>query len=505
MGIIQRQPATAADKTYDIIIIGGGVYGVMLSFEASRRGLKSLLLEKDDFGGATTFNFLRILHGGFRYLQTFDFPRFRESVAERRWFMKTFPDLVKPLPCLMPLYGNGLRRTSILRIATWINNALSYKRNQDVPPEKHLPAGKIMDVEQTQRLFPSVDTHELQGAVVWYDAAVLSSERLVMEILRWACGHGATALNYVEAIKLLKNDNKVFGIEATDLESGQTYTYRSEVVVNTTGPWCRNVASCFDKDESSLFRSSLAWNVLFDRDAISSHALAVTPRKPKGRTYFLLPWKGKLLAGTGHAPWSQGIDNPIPSPEMIQDFLSDLNMAVPSLGLKQKEIFYVFAGLLPAAKPGTTDLADREVILKHADHDGPKGFYSISGVKFTTARLVAEKALKQIFPQKKAKKNIWDEKPSASKNADDRHGILNFEWHNRGLSHQEEQEWRKGIRLIAEEESVRHLDDLVFRRTSLWDNPKRVLETGPLICELLHLDKSEWNEEIERLKRKLHR
>ena len=96
MTTIIREPASAAKINYDLIIIGGGIYGVLTAYEASKRGLKSLLLERADFGGETTFNCLRTLHGGFRYLQKMDLYRFYESVAERSWFLQNFPDLLAP-------------------------------------------------------------------------------------------------------------------------------------------------------------------------------------------------------------------------------------------------------------------------------------------------------------------------------------------------------------------------------------------------------------------------
>ena len=108
-------------EVFDLIIVGGGVYGIMLALESARRGLKALLLERGDFGGATSRNSLRIVHGGLRYLQTFDLLRFREHVSERRWFMRHFPDLVEPLACLMPLYGKGIYRTSVFRAASALN------------------------------------------------------------------------------------------------------------------------------------------------------------------------------------------------------------------------------------------------------------------------------------------------------------------------------------------------------------------------------------------------
>ncbi|MGL6138581.1 MAG: FAD-dependent oxidoreductase, partial [Planktothrix sp.] len=175
---INRNLATATQSSYDVIIIGGGIYGVMLSLEASRRNLRSLLIEKGDFGGATSYNSLRIVHGGFRYLQNLDLERFYESVGERKWFLKTFPELVKPLSCLMPLYNKGIRRPPILYTALKLNDALSINRNQGIRPDRHLPPGKVIKSEQVKTHFPTVDTQGLTGGAIWHDACMPDSQRL---------------------------------------------------------------------------------------------------------------------------------------------------------------------------------------------------------------------------------------------------------------------------------------------------------------------------------------
>ena len=504
MAIIAREPAAAAKRNYDLIILGGGIYGAMLSLEASRRGLRSLLIERDDFGEATSFNSLRIIHGGFRYLQSLDLHRFRESVRERRWFLRTFPDLVRPLPCLMPLYGNGVRRPLLLRIALRANDFLSRGRNQGVPPNQHLPPGRVIDAFRTREIFPLVDMAGLQGGAVWYDAYMPDSQRLLIEILRWACVNGATALNYVKGHQLLKTTkNHVAGIMAVDQESGATYEYQAKFVVNAAGPWCRNLAASFDRDEPRLFKASIAWNVLLDKEPLSQYALAVGSRKPGGQIYFLVPWRGKLLAGTGHAPWPGSLERPLPSTDQIQEFLNDLNLAVPEIKASQDDIFHVFAGLLPATKVGSASLAVREVILDHARSGGPYGLYSISGVKYTTARLVAEKTLNKIFPEKKiANCNIKYPNRlrifNPSEDAQYKPGIFDYNWRPTPR----DSKWLDVLRSLIAQESVQHLDDLVFRRTTLWDNPARALDVAPQICFLFNWNDSRCREEMERLRKR---
>ena len=126
--MIRRDPDAAVSREHDLIVVGGGIYGACLAVEPARRGLRPLLLERGDFCAATTWNSLRILNGGFRYLTKRDLPRFRESGSECRWFSRTFPDLVRPIECLMPLYGEGLKRPVFLASALWLNDRLSSER-----------------------------------------------------------------------------------------------------------------------------------------------------------------------------------------------------------------------------------------------------------------------------------------------------------------------------------------------------------------------------------------
>jgi glycerol-3-phosphate dehydrogenase len=394
---IRRDPETAAAAPYDLIVIGGGIQGVSILLEAARRGLKALLLERADYGGATTWANLRIIHGGLRYLQSLDIPRLRQSVGERHWFLSHFPDLVRPLACLMPLYDYGLRRPGVFRVALALNEVLSRRTGAGAA---RLPLGHVLDAAETARLFPRVDRVGLHGGALWYDAVMLSPERVVMEMLHWACARGGRALNYVMAERLLLDGAKVCGVEAYDRVNRQTLPFAGARVVNATGPWSRALAARLDRDLPDLFRPSLGFNLLLERAPIAEVAVAVAPKAPGARTYFVLPWKGRILAGTYHATLEPRQTKPIPSEAQVAQFLGDLNAAVPGLGLAPEAVVRVYAGLLPARRCGSPEAATRDVVHDHGAARGPQGLYSVSGVKFTTARLLAEKTLRRVFPDR---------------------------------------------------------------------------------------------------------
>jgi glycerol-3-phosphate dehydrogenase len=487
--VIRRDTATAEKTPFDLIIVGAGIHGVMLALEAGLRGKRSLLLEKDDFNGATSWNHLRTIHGGLRYLQSLDLPRYFESVAERRWFLANFPALVEALPCLMPLYGRGLKRASIMRAALLLNDVLSLGRNRGVVPSRHLCRGRIVGRRFTREAFPAVERRGLQGSALWFDGAAPEHQRLVMELLRWACALGGTALNYVQAEGLLQHNAQARGVRTRDVLTDTIHEFRAPVVVNAAGPWCRELAQKFDRDHPALFLSRLLlFNILFKRKALSEFALALVPPQRPGHTYFVHNWKGRMLAGTGEALLDENA-SPLPQPGHIATFLAEMNDAVPELSLQEKDIERVYPGILPT-KPGGSQ-ASREVIVNHGDHDGPSGLYSVSGAKYTTARYVADRTLRRIFPRSTRQKS-----PVPPAEANSRRGCFPFDWDpatagTAALS---------GIASLVEEEAVVHLDDLLLRRCGLGENRRRALELLPLLRPLIPWSDLRWQQECERLK-----
>lgn len=464
--MIVRDPRGAAREVWDLVVVGGGAYGACLALEAARRGLRPVLVERRDFGGATSWNSLRIVHGGLRYLQSLDLPRFRESVLARRWWLREMPDLVEPLPCLMPLYGEGLHRPAVLAAALAANDLLSRHRNRGLRPDRALPRGRILGPEETAARFPAVDRRGLEGAALWYDGAVPDSQRLVMEVLRWAVVAGATPLNYVEARRLLVAGGRVAGVEAVDVETGEELALRAPRVVNCAGPWCREVAASFDRDVPRLFHRSLAVNVLLDREPPAAEALAVRAREPGGQTFFLHPWKGRILAGTYHVPSSGPRRDTFGESALRERFVADLRRALPALELGSEAVLRVFWGYLPARRPGSATLSVREVIVDHAGHGGPRGLWSVSGVKLTTGRWVAEKTLRRVLagegrplpPPGPVPRPAAAAPPSALELA--------------AMLEHEPAAALEAVHRVVEEEAVVHPDDLLLRRTDWGIDPR---------------------------------
>jgi glycerol-3-phosphate dehydrogenase len=239
-----------------------------------------------------------------------------------------------------------------------------------------------------------------------------------------------------------------------------------------------------------------AWNVLYDRPAISACGLAVAPPVPGGHTYFAVPWNGRLLVGTGQSPWPRSSSAVSISAPQVLAFTRDINRALPGMDLQPDEVLDVFPGLQSAKREGGREFSKRNVFVDHASHQGPQGLFSIAGIKFTTSRRVAEQALNRIFPARRHTLRPGETgfyAPPGDIAAPEM--LFPYDWHPR----LENPAWLDPLRQNLASEAVRHLEDLMVRRTNLGDNPPRALELAPAAASLFDGGAPERRLEIERL------
>ena len=386
-------PSHTDPETHGLIVVGGGIQGLTLALEAARRGLRPVLLERGRLGAETTAAWYRILHGGFRYLQGLDLVRTRESAAERRRFLGFAPDLVRPHPFLLPLYGEGLKRPSALRAAFALERLVTPDRNRGLPAGSRIAPGRVLSPAAARQVYPAIRTDGLQGAALWEDAVALDDGALLARLRDAAAAAGATLVEGAEAARLLTDGDHVAGVAAAD-----GWTWRAPVVANAAGPWSAEVADRFGAPAPELFRPALAFNLLIDRPPLSAAGIGVAaPRDGTGRnapTLFLMPMDGRTFAGTWYAP-RDALDT-TPTGAEIDAFLAELARAAPALGATRAHVVRVFAGLQPATRAGGTDIADRPVVVDHGAAGGPRGLWSLSGVKYTTAWRVSSGVLDRI-------------------------------------------------------------------------------------------------------------
>lgn len=386
---MQRDLTRLTTQTFDLVVIGGGIYGACVAWDAVLRGCSVALLEQGDFGEATSANSQKIVHGGFRYLQHADWRRMRESIRERRTLLRVAPHLVQPLPILLPTYRWGLERRGLLRMALVLYDLIAWDRNRGLQePGRRIPRSRILSREACLRLAPGLDPKGLTGGAVWHDGQIRNTERLTLAVIRSAVSRGARVANYLRVTGLSQDGRRVTGVTATDRLTGRALEVRGRVVVNTTGPWV-----------DRLVGGGTAWRVPLTK-TISLVTRAITQGQAvsvahAGRRFFLTPWRGWDIVGSAHLPFEGDPSDCRVSREEIDQLLADINAAYPGARLSPDDVRFVLVGLLPreTASSSPERLARRYQLRDHARTDGREGLLSIVGLKYTTARDVAERAV----------------------------------------------------------------------------------------------------------------
>lgn len=406
---MKRNLEILANQKFDILVIGGGIHGAITTWDAALRGLSVALVERGDFGSKTSQNSLKIIHGGLRYLQDGNPSRIRTMARERATWMKIAPHLVHPLTCLTPTRHKLSRNRLTLDVALRVNDLLSFNRNWLDDPEKHLPNGKIISQQELAHFLPGYDVSSSTGAAVWHDAQIYNTERLLFEFILSAVNAGAEVANYMEAINFLRHGNRITGAQVRDTQSGKVFDIESRVVINCAGAWIdsllEKVSLCSD------YATSVAMNVIVK--PVWSDVAAGLPSQPvdgrRPQILFFVPWRNKTIIGTWHIPWNEAADTFILKDAIVQDFLDEINSTHAQLNLSMEDVQHVTWGFLPVNKKDahkkTVKLTRDGVVIDHEKRDGISALISVLGVKYTTAREVAEKAIDLVLDQLNVKTN----------------------------------------------------------------------------------------------------
>lgn len=380
-------------RRFDVLVVGGGIHGLMAAWDAATRGLDVALVERRDFAAGASFHHHRTLHGGLRYLQTGDLSRLRESVRERRTWARIAPQFIAPQQFAVIAGGPGGKPEGLLRAGFAADALLGWDRNHAVPEFLQLPAGRVVDSTERRGL----DTGDLlpPGALgLWYDYRTEHAERLTFAVAKAAASAGAVLANYVDAIEPIREGRTVAGVVARDGIDGTTLRITARVTINATGAAAGRLMAAFGVRSSPLLVKAM--NLVTTRPA---PAIACGAASASGRLLFALPWQGRLSIGTWHGSKPCGADATLVAPDELESFLTEINQAFPSLDITEADVALVQRGVVPAhMRFGRLDLADRPIVREHRA-DGIDGAITLMGVKYTTARSLAQRAVTLAMAQ----------------------------------------------------------------------------------------------------------
>ena len=401
---MRRSLADLERTVFDVAIIGGGITGACLAHDAALRGLTVALVERGDFGGATSAASSKILHGGIRYLQQLRFDKVRESARERNRLRRIAPHLVRWVPFLVPTERTLSRGRRLLSSGMGVYAALGGA--DESGGDLRVPSGTYFDRAALVREAPLLAAAgRFTGAFVLNECHLHSSERMTLAFLKTAVRHGAVVANYVASDGLLREGARVAGVRARDVERGDEIRIPARITINAAGPWLTGLNDRFAVGPLRRRVTGLAQGAhIVTRQILPDYAVALPTERASGawldrggRHVFVIPWRGHSLIGTSNRPFFGEPADVRPEARDVCDLVGDVNRALPAAELDAEEVRHAFAGLYPlTARRIHTGVYQGTGDYQIVDHgrDGPAdGFVSVLGARFTTARRLAELAV----------------------------------------------------------------------------------------------------------------
>ena len=379
LGPDQRDSAISqlGTEQFDILVIGGGVNGVGAALDAAARGLKVALIEAQDIASGTSSRSSKLIHGGLRYLEQYDFKLVREALHERELMVSTLcPHLVKPVGFLFPLTEKFKERTYVGAGLALYDALRGFQRA--LPWHKHLSQKQINEIA------PSLRHDIVTGAIKYFDAQV-DDARHTMAVARTAARHGAIIATQVSAESLIREGKRVVGVNALDLASGKKIAIKAGATIMCAGVWSDQLHERFELTPGYHVTMSKGAHIVVPGSAIKSDAGIIL--KTPISVLFIIPWGDKWIVGTTDTPYTGDRAEPLASREDVQYILDQANRVLEPK-LQADEIIGVYAGLRPLVannKSATTKLSREHTVDRPA-----AGFVSIAGGKYTTYRVMAK-------------------------------------------------------------------------------------------------------------------
>lgn len=368
---------------YDLIIVGGGINGAAIAHMASLAGAKVALLEKNDFASGTSSKSTKLLHGGIRYLENFEFDLVAESLKERYIQFKNAPHLVKLLSFIIPVYKSDPRPLWMMRLGVWLYDFLSGPYT--------VGFHRVLSRERLVSLAPQINTDGLVGAVSYFDVQ-MDDARICLENILMAESQGAHVANYAEVIEFLKENGKCFGVRVKDTLTGKPFEVTAKTTVITAGPWSDILLQKDSSRNLPRLRPTKGVHVLY-RGQICDQAFLI--QSSDKRIFFVIPFNGHSLIGTTDTDYEGTPDQVAVNEPDIQYLLKEASRVFPNVEFSKDNIITTFAGLRPLVhEKGSPSKISRKHIIERTF----SGVWYVMGGKYTTYRAIAKECIQKIMP-----------------------------------------------------------------------------------------------------------
>lgn len=385
--MIRPRLAQLAGRRFDLVVIGGGVTGAATARDAALRGLTVLLVEKDDFAAGTSSRSSKLIHGGLRYLQTYQFGLVAESVREREKALRLAPHLTQVRPFLYLLYDGYPESTWLLNLGLTFYDVASgspLRRRH-----RMLSAGQVAERE------PQLRTSGLIGAGLYYDV-LTDDARFTLDVAKGAARAGATLVNHAAVTGLVREGGRACGVTIDDQLTGERCQVRARQVVSCTGPWT-DATRALEQPGGGHLRPTKGVHIVL-RKADFPLNTAVFLRSPDdNRVVWPTPSleQGVVYIGTTDTDYQGSVDDVRPEPSDIRYLLNVANFTIPGAHLTERDVVGSWAGLRPLVAP-PPGVSESNTSREHEISEGPSGMLTISGGKLTTSRVMAKQLVDRV-------------------------------------------------------------------------------------------------------------
>jgi len=342
---LRRDFAKLHDRSFDLVVIGGGIFGAWAAYDAALRGLSVALVEKDDWGAGTSSASSKLIHGGLRYLEHFWLGLVRKSLAERRRLLRLAPHRIYPLRFLFPIYKGGPNSRLAIGAGLWLYDCLA---GRDEPVGLHQPLSRNTLLEK----WPFLQGEGLKGGFSYGDCGT-DDARLTLEIVCGALEAGATAVNHAKAVRFLESDSRITGVAVEDTQTGETAQVQANFVLNAAGPWAEDFPGMTDKTKRF---TRMTKGIHLVMPPLPAREAMILTAKQDGRFFFLIPWYNATLIGTTDTDFNEDPDTACVLPEDAAYLLEAANNALKDINWTTSDIRGAFAGVrtlrnIPGKRP----------------------------------------------------------------------------------------------------------------------------------------------------------